>query len=49
MSEQDLSKNAVVLSLNRDKLPVTVLAPLNGAACIQKVFFEPSDYCIKNE
>ena len=25
-----------------------VLAPLNGAACIQKSFFYPSDYHIKN-
>ena len=25
----------------------TVPAPIDGAACIQKLFFEPSDYHIK--
>ena len=25
----------------------TVPAPINGAACIQKLFFDPSDYHIK--
>ena len=26
----------------------TVPAPMNGAAYIQKIFFDPSDYTIKN-
>ena len=26
----------------------TVPAPLNGAACIQKLLFEPSDHCIND-
>ena len=30
------------------KFYITVPAPLNGAACIQKSFFGPSDYHIKN-
>ena len=32
-----------------EKLLDTVPAPLNGAACIQKLFFEPLGYHIKNE
>ena len=35
------------LNLHMRRRKITIPVPLNGAACIQKLFFEPSDYHLK--
>ena len=47
MQQKNLDFNRSFLNFRKNHDIATVPAPINGAACIQKLLFEPSDYHVK--